>query len=83
MLTLHLNATTENTPRAVVANYKEPNGEPTFGESHLSGDWYRVFPVTARDVCFLQMLEHRVDKFAPASGGGVLVHPRSLTVKKN
>ena len=83
MLTLHLNATTENTPRAVVAIYKILNGEPNFQEDHLSGDWYRVFPATARDVQFLQMLEHRVDKFAPASGGGVLVHPRVLTVKTN
>ena len=83
MLTLHLNATTENTPRAIVATFKIPNGDPNFVEDSLPGEWLRVFPITPRDVRFLQMLEHRVDKFAPASGGGVLVHPRSLTVKKN
>jgi hypothetical protein len=83
MLTIHMNASKEHCPRAVVAAYKVQNGDPNFQEGYLPGEWYRVFPVTGRDVRFLQMLEHRVDKFAPASGGGVLVHPRALTVKVN
>ncbi len=81
MLTLNLNAIRERRPRAIVATYKVVNGEPNFDEDDLPGDWFRVFPATGRDVQFLQMLEHRVDKFAPATGGGVLVHPRALTVK--
>jgi len=83
MLTIHINATKETRPRAVVAVFKIPNGDPTFHEDDLPGDWYRVFPSSGRDVRFLQCLEHRVDKFAPATGGGVLVHPRVLTVKTN
>ena len=83
MLTLHLNAIKENRPRAIVAVFKVVNGEPNFSEDDIPGDWYRVFLATPRDVQFLQMLEHRVDKFAPATGGGVLVHPRALTVKTN
>ena len=83
MLTLHLNAQKERSPRAVVATYKVQNGDPNFQEDTIPGDWYRVFPATCRDVQFLQLLEHRVDKFAPAAGGGVLVHPRVLTVKRN
>lgn len=81
MLTLHLNAVKENRPRAVVATYKVTNGDPNFQEDDLPGDWFRVFPANGRDVQFLQCLEHRVDKFAPATGGGILVHPRVLTVK--
>ena len=83
MLTLHLNAIKEVRPCAVVATYKVQNGDPNFQTDDLPGEWHRVFPVTARDVQFLQMLEHRVDKFAPATGGGVLVHPRALTVNRN
>lgn len=82
MLTLHLNAHKETCPRAIVASYKIPNGDPSFREDSLAGDWFRVFPVSARDVQFLQLLEHHLDKFAPATGGGVLVHPRALTVKR-
>jgi len=81
MLTINMNATKEFRPRAVVATYKVQNGDPNFQEDDLPGEWFRVFPATGRDVQFLQMLEHRVDKFAPATGGGVLVHPRALTVK--
>lgn len=81
MLTLHLNAHREHRPRAVVATYKVQNGDPNFQEDDLPGEWFRVYPVNGSDVRFLQMLEHRVDKFAPAQGGGVLVHPRALTVK--
>lgn len=83
MLTIYQNALKEVRPRAVVAVFKVINGDPNFMESDLPGEWFRVFPSTGSDVQFLQCLEHRVDKFAPASGGGVLVHPRALTVKPN
>jgi hypothetical protein len=32
-----------------------------------------VMPHTAREVLALQMLEHQVEKFAPAEGNGVLI----------
>jgi hypothetical protein len=32
-----------------------------------------VMPYTSREVFALQFLEHQVDKFAPASGNGVLI----------
>jgi len=81
MLTLHLNAVKERKPRAVVAKYKIPNGDPNFTEGDLEGDWFRVFPATAADIRYLQSLEQHVDKFAPADGGGVLVHPRALPTR--
>ena len=83
MLTLHYNAQKERNPQAVVAMFKVPNGDPNFHEETIPGDWYRVFPTTCRDVEFLQMLDHRVDKFAPASGVGVFIHPRVLTPRRN
>jgi hypothetical protein len=39
----------------------------------LSGTWHLVMPHTAREVLALQMLEHQIDKFAPADGNGVLI----------
>lgn len=85
MLTLHLNAIKEHGPRAIIATRKEVNGEPSFTEEELKGDWWRVFPSTGHDVFYLMDLEQHLDKFAPASGGGVLVHPRAmpLTFKKD
>jgi len=80
MLTLIQGLIKEANPRAIVATFKEVNGEPNFEEDTLPGKWYRVYPKTAKDVFFLSMLDHRRDKFAPASGCGVLIHPRCLMV---
>lgn len=82
MLTLHLNALKEINPRAIISSSKVVNGCPVFKEDTLPGTWYRVFPATGKDVFFLMSLEQHLDKFAPAQGGGVLVHPRVLTVNK-
>lgn len=51
----------------------------TFFESHeLKGTFYKIRPSTAKEVFALQMLEHRVEKFAPAEGNGVLVTAEAL-----
>jgi hypothetical protein len=39
----------------------------------LSGTWLLVMPHTAREVLALQMLEHQMEKFAPANGNGVII----------
>ena len=39
----------------------------------LAGTYHLVMPHTAREVLALQMLEHQIDKFAPAEGNGVLI----------
>ena len=85
MLTLHLNAIKETCPMAIIASRKIVNGEQSFNEGQLEGDWFRVFPATGTDVYFIQNLEQHLDKYAPATGGGVLVHPDSmpLTFKRN
>jgi len=76
-LTLAHNAIRENRPDAVVP-VPAHNGDDNFTVAELPGDWLRVFPANGRDVYFLQCLEHRLDKFAPAKGGGVLIARRCL-----
>ncbi len=77
-LTLAQNAVRETRPEAVVPVAATVNGDENFVTSALPGDWLRVFPANGRDVDFLRFLEHRVDKFAPAKGGGVLIARRCL-----
>lgn len=77
-LTLHLNCVKEELPQAVVAQPRERGEEAKLKDEYLSGKWLRVFPQTARDVKFLLMLDHQVDKFAPSKGVGVLVAARCL-----
>ncbi len=83
MLTLHLNAIQEEFPRAVIEHGVTPRGEePKLMEDTLKGKWLRVFPKTGKDVSFLRMLQHRSDKFAPATGHGVLIRRDLLNVVK-
>lgn len=77
--TLRENSIRERAPRAIKREFIETNGEPRFVEGDLTGQWLRVYPTTWADVKFLQMLEHGVDKFAPANGGGVLVSAKYIT----
>lgn len=74
--TLHLNAQEESAPWGI----DEDNSFefPFFTCKPLKGDWVRVFPRTARDVMFLKLLNHRVDKMAPAHGHGVLIKAEML-----
>ena len=78
-LTLKQGHLKEPNPRVVFPVTEERNGEPKFEIQELSGrGWVRVFPKTAADVMFLLYLEHRLDKFAPATGHGVIVASRCL-----
>ena len=78
MTTLHHNALTETTPRAIQPEKHGNSEETNYVAVTLSGTWMRVFPQTGADVRFLQMTEMHCDRFAPASGTGVLLHPRCL-----
>lgn len=83
MLTLHLNAMREKLPRVIVP-VETPRGEPQqFDIDSLAGSWLRVFPQTGKDVQFLQMLEHHVEKYAPATGKGVIIQTRCLEALTN
>lgn len=77
--TLHRHAIKEKAPRVIFpSTVKAPNGEDQLTEKTLLGSWLRVFPRTAKDVFFLQSVPHRVGKFAPADGGGVILDPSYL-----
>jgi hypothetical protein len=57
---------------------------PLISTIPLKGNWWRVFPSTAKEVLALAMLEHRREKFAPApprgdiNGNGVLISAEAL-----
>lgn len=63
----------------VVHPIRKDTGVLTSYEPHkISGRFYRVFPRNWADVFFLQCLAHRVHKWAPAHGEGVLVEASRL-----
>lgn len=78
MFTLHIEAVKEDAPHAVFPCENFDSSDPKFFTKELKGAWVRVIPKTAKDVLYLQMLEHHQDKFAPAEGNGVLVKADSL-----
>lgn len=67
--------TTENRPAVLV-----PDGRTEHGVEPMAydGKLVRVYPVTARDIFGLQMLDHHREKFAPVRGGGVMVTHEAL-----
>jgi len=44
----------------------------------LKGSFYRVIPQTPREIQVLRLLDHHVDKFAPAEGNGAIVSAAAL-----
>lgn len=59
-------------PYAVALNYNKL-GFPSFESEQQEGTFFRVMPTCWREISALKMLEHRIDKFAPAAGDGVLI----------
>ena len=58
-------------------------GTPVFNSTQIKGDFYRVIPANAREVTYLRNLEHRVDKFAPARGNGIIVRCSAIDAVAN
>lgn len=50
----------------------------SYERAAVKGEFYRVVPQTAREIAILQLIDHRVDKFAPAEGNGALVRVEAL-----
>lgn len=72
--TLRDNAIEEDQPWGILPDeLDETTGNQSFSYIPLREKWLRVFPGTGKDVSFLRMLTHHVEKFAPAHGTGVLV----------
>ena len=44
----------------------------------ITGAFYRVIPQTPREIQVVRMLDHHVDKFAPAVGNGAIVSAAAL-----
>jgi hypothetical protein len=57
----------------------EPDREGTVYERRqLDGTYYLVEPSCPMEISFLRMLEHRIEKFAPATGEGIIVSAEAL-----
>ncbi len=68
--------TAEADPRVILRVTK--SGKENFIEREMDGVFHRIKPVDAKEHCALLMLEHGVDKFAPAVGNGILVTDAAL-----
>jgi len=53
-------------------------GKSGYRSKVVKGVWHRIFSVSGREVSALRMLEHRVEKYAPLSGGGILISDAAL-----
>ena len=53
-------------------------GLTSFEAHEYNGTLYKIIPSNAKEVFALQMLQHRVEKFAPAEGNGILVTAAAL-----
>jgi hypothetical protein len=58
-------------------------GTPVFNSRQIKGDFYRVIPSNANEVAYIRNLEHRVDKFAPAKGNGIIVRCSAIDLVAN
>ena len=58
-------------PTVIVASRTQVTDSVTTRQ--IAGTMHLVMPHSAREVLALQMLEHQVEKFAPAIGNGVLI----------
>ena len=67
-------------PTVVLIDGVKLDGTPNHVTGIQIGSFSLVFPNNAREVLALQMMIHHVDKFAPATGGGVIVSNNYLAM---
>jgi len=65
---------------SVVVRRVNGAGTPRFEHDTMMGTFYRVSASNPKEVFFLQSLEHRRDKFAPALNDGVIVTEAALAL---
>jgi hypothetical protein len=65
--------THEKNPHVIMPSPSYGDMRQSFDIRQLDGEFFRVYPQTANDVFTLQMLQHRVDKFAPSHGCGIIL----------
>lgn len=66
-----------NDPRVIV-RVENARAAISYDQETIQGKFFRVVPQTPREIAALRMLDHRVDKFAPADGNGAIVSASAL-----
>ena len=64
-------------PYLIAVNYNKL-GNPKFEAEQKEGVFFRVIPDGIKEINALKILEHRLDKFAPATGDGVLITANAM-----
>jgi len=64
-------------PYAIELRYNKL-GNPKFEVEQKEGVFFRVIPNCIKEIHALKILEHRLDKFAPATGDGVLITANAM-----
>lgn len=64
-------------PRVILPTENE-RGAVSWDRGTVVGKFFRVVPETPREIAALRMLDHRIDKFAPAEGNGAIVSAEAL-----
>ena len=79
-------------PSVVTYEARDAIGKGVYDHATMRGTFWKVIPTTWDEIFALQMLEHRVDKFAPKiysriggdpnnrDGDGVIVTARALAI---
>jgi len=62
----------EDNPCVITPVIDERN-QTKFEHRTLKGFFFRCWPKTAKEIMLIQMLDHRREKHAPASGGGIIL----------
>lgn len=60
-------------PLAIVPCAGKFNNQQSFPLVTVKGEFRHVFPTTWPEIKAVQKMTHRVDKFAPAGQGGILI----------
>ncbi len=63
--------TLETNPRVIVR--KDMITGSQFVTCHLKGEYYRIMPFGGKDVYAVSMMVHREEKWAPATGNGIIL----------
>lgn len=62
-------------PTVIVRKTRPGSDEPHFAGEQLLGNFVLVHPKTPREIYALQMLDHRIEKWAQKDGSGVVLTP--------
>lgn len=60
-------------PQVILKEKYEHTDEFSFYSETIVGDFYRVIPMSAREISFFRSCKMREEIFAPAKGNGIIV----------